>query len=385
MRKRSRIVGAAVVLLLLGLVLSACGGSPVAQNWPGLTVDGDAVYAIAGVPQQVYVLDAESGATKATFLPNGAEENKANPNYWSPVTVGDDLAFVGFFQQRYNDNGLWAFDPETGQQQWRIPADSEILSAPTHVDGTVYYGTTGGFVYAVDVESQSVKSGWPVEIGSPIWASPLVADGRVYVASMGHILYSLDAETGEEKWQHEVGGSLATQPLLEDGILYAGAFDGKIHALKADSGDPVEGFDFQADNWIWSTPLMVEDKLFVTSVDGFLYALDPDTGKVLPSYPYDSGEISEGKDVIRANPIQVGETIIIATENGYIAALKEGQRIYTWPSGTPDSAVYTTPVLSGEKVYLIQLSGEVHILEVAELGTGACAMMNKLFSPPDSD
>ncbi len=384
MTKRSRIVGAVIALLLLGLVLSACGGSAVAQNWPGLTVDGDTVYVISGAPQQVYIVDATNRSTKATFIPDGAGENVAVANYWSPVTVGDGLAFVGFFQQRFSNSGLYAFDPETGQQQWWVEAESEILSAPTYVGGVVYYGTTGGQVYAVDVESHGVKTGWPFEIGSPVWASPLVADGRVYVASMGHHLYCLDAETGEEIWQKEVGGSLATQPLLEGGILYAGSFDGRVHAIKADSGEAVEGFDFQAGNWVWSTPLMVEDQLFVTAVDGFLYALNPATGEVLPSYPYDSGEISGGKDVIRANPIQVGDKIVIATEKGYVVALQEGQRICTWPSGTPESAVYTTPVLSGETVYLVQRSGVVHTLDAAALETGVCAV-SELFAPPESN
>ena len=41
-------IGAVIVLLLLGTVLTGCGSAPVSQNWPGLTVDGDTVYAISG-------------------------------------------------------------------------------------------------------------------------------------------------------------------------------------------------------------------------------------------------------------------------------------------------------------------------------------------------
>jgi outer membrane protein assembly factor BamB len=375
-----------VALLLLGVVLSACGGAaPVSQNWPGLTVEGDTIYAISGAPQEVYVLDAATGAVKGTFIPAGAGDSGAAVNYWSPVTVGDGLAFVGFFQEKSNDNGLYTLDPATGQQLWRIATEREILSAPTYADGVVYFGTTDEKVYAVDVASQGIKPGWPFEAGSAIWASPLVADGRVYVATMGHVVYCLDAETGDEIWKTEVAGALAAQPLLVDGILYAGAFDGRVHAIKADSGELVEGFDFQANNWIWSTPLMIEDRLFVTVLDGSLYALDPATGDVLAPYPYNSGEVGGGKDVIRANPVQVGDTIVIATEKGYVIAVREAQRVCSWPSGTPQYPVYTTPVVLGDKIYVIQqTSGQVHTLDATALQTGVCAG-NLIFSPPEGN
>ena len=109
MTRRSRIVGAGLLLLLVA-VLSACGAQPVAQNWPGLTVGGGRVYVISGLPQQVYILDAETGTQQATFVPSGGE---AGLPYWSPVTLGGDLAFVGFAESQSGTAGLYAFDPET--------------------------------------------------------------------------------------------------------------------------------------------------------------------------------------------------------------------------------------------------------------------------------
>ena len=390
MTQRSRLIGAVIVLLLMGAVLTGCGAAPVPQNWPGLTVEGDTVYVISGAPQEVYMLDAETGTVKATFLPQGLGDSRGAINYWSPVTVGGGLAYAGFFQEKSDSNGLYAFDPETGQQQWRIDVDSQILPAPTYVDGVVYFGTTNGNrttkgkVYAVDVESRSIKPGWPFETGAAVWASPLVVDGRVFAASMDHYIYCLDAETGEQIWKTEVGGAMAKQPLLVDGILYAGAFDGKVHAIKADSGELVAGFAFQAENWIWSTPLMVDGQLFVTALDGSLYALEPDTGNVVAPYPYDSGAIDDAKDVIRANPVEAGGHILVGTETGRVIAVKGGQRVCSWPNGTPESAVYTTPVISGDKVYVVRMDGEVHTLDVTALETGVCAG-NLLFSPPEGD
>jgi outer membrane protein assembly factor BamB len=360
--QRSRMVGAALTLLLLGMVLSACGAAPVAQNWPGLTLDGNTLYAISGLPHQVYILDAETGVQKATFVPQGEHQGVV---YWSPVTVGGGLAFVGFSNSQEGTAGVYAFDPETGQEQWHVSAQNLILPAPAYADGVVYFGDSDGRVYAVDVESKSIKPGWPFEAEDAIWASPLVADGRVYVAAMDHNVYCLDAESGQLLWKGQVGGAMAAEPILEDGILYVGAFDGKLHALQADSGEPVEGFEFQAENWIWSEALMVDGQLYVTSLDGKLYALDPSSGAVL--FSYNSGDVDNTKDVIRAAPVKAGDSIIIAAESGRVIAVANAQQRWVWPTGVPQAAVYTTPVVLGNTVYTLLMDGQVQALD-AETG-----------------
>lgn len=364
-------------LLLLGVLLSACGAAPVAQNWPGLTVTDDTVYVISGVPQQVYMLDAETGVQKATFMPAGDFKNAAV--YWSPVAVGGGLAFAGFAEPQSQVAGLYAFDVATGQEMWHVAAEDLIIPAPTYADGVVYFGSSDGRVYAVDVETKSVKPGWPVEAQEAIWASPLVVEGRVYVAAMDHHLYCLDAETGEMLWKHKVGGAMTAQPTFEDGLLYVGAYDGKAYAIDADSGQRVEGFDFQAENWIWSTPLLVDDQLYVTSLDGRLYALDPASGAILSPYPYDSGEIDGTQDLLRASPVQAGAYIVVASESGRVIAVQNAQRRWYWPSGVPQAGVYTTPVVVEDTIYVILMNGQVQTLE-AETGVAGWA-----FTPPGSN
>ena len=371
MTKRSRVIGAAISLLLLSVVLSACGAVPVAENWPGLTVTDEAVYVISGSPQQVYILDAETGVQKATFTPQAEQRGIV---YWSPVAVGGGLAFVGYADSTARGSaGLYAFDAATGQQQWQIPAQNLILPAPVYADGVVYFGDSDGKVYAVDVETKTVKPGWPFQAKEAIWASPLVAGGRVYVGAMDHHVYCLDAETGAKLWDTEVGGAVAAQPTLDasSGVLYAGAFNGQVYALRADSGEIVDGFQFQANGWIWSEALQVDGRLYVTSLDGKLYALDPSSGAMIAPYPYSSAEksaeIPDQKDSIRAAPVQAGELIVVATESGRIIAVKDARRQWYWPSGLPQAAIYTTPVVSAGRLYVILRNGNVQTLD-AETG-----------------
>jgi outer membrane protein assembly factor BamB len=198
---------------------------------------------------------------------------------------------------------------------------------------------------------------------------------------MDHHLYCLDAESGELIWEQSVGAAMAAPPILEDGVLYVGAFDGKVHALKADTGERIEGFNFQAENWIWSEVLLVDGELYVTALDGKLYGLDPSNGAVLAPYPYDSGEASGAKDVIRAAPVQAGDSIVVATESGQVVLVRDAIAKWTpWSSGTPPSqgSIYTTPVVQEGTVYVVLMNGQVWTVD-AETGQG-----RMLFSPPAS-
>lgn len=378
MSQRSRVLGVALALLLLGVVLSGCGAAPVAENWPGLTLDGDTIYVISGLPQQVFLLDAETGAQKVAFTPQG---ERRGVTYWSPVTPAGELAFAGFGEPQSKTYGLYAFDPATGQEQWHVSVEDLILAAPAYAGGVVYFGTSDGRVYAVDVETRGVKPGWPFEAGQAIWAAPLVAEGRVYVSSMDHHLYCLDADTGQQVWAFEAGGAMAARPSMDasGAILYVGAFDGRVYAVQAGSGQAVEGFEFQAENWIWSEVLVAGDQLYVSALDGKLYALDPASGAVNAPYPYDSQEVSGESDVIRAAPVQAGEWILVATESGRVIALKNGLRQWTWPSGVPQSGVLTTPVVSGAAVYVALTNGQVQTLQL-ENGVPGWS-----FSPPEGE
>lgn len=377
MTHKSRFWGAALVLLLLGVILSGCGTVPVAENWPGLSTDGATVFAISGQPQQVYLLDAQTGAQEAAFLPQGQHRGI---EYWSPVTVGEEMAFVGFADSVARNYRLYAFTPETGQELWSVQAEDLILAAPVVAEGAVYFGSSDGRVYAVDLKSKSIKPGWPFEAEEAVWASPLYSDGRLYVAAMDHHLYCLQAETGEVVWDFQGGGAMAAQPVLdaERGILYVGAFDSRLYAVRADSGEAVEGFDFQAENWIWSEVLLSGDKLYVTSLDGRLYCLDPLSGKVIAPYPYDSREIANQEDLIRAAPIQAGENILVTTQSGRVIAVKDGVRQWYWPSGVPTTSILTTPVIAGDKALVLLANGQVQALDPA---TG---VQGWAFSPPAS-
>lgn len=364
MIKRGRVWAAAMALLLLASLLSACGAAPLAQNWPGLTVADGIVYAVSGSPPRVYMIDAQTGLQKAAFMPSGSFRGQLY--YWSPVIVGDETAFVGFASPQDKFAGLFAFDPATGQELWRVLIENDlILAAPAYAGGTVYFGTSSGTVYAVDIATRTFKPGWAFQSKEAIWGSPLVIGERVYVPAMDHHLYCLDAQNGQVVWDFKADAALAARPSPNDGALYQGAFDGRVYAVDAGSGEQVSGFDFKAQNWIWSEVLVADGRLYVSSLDGKLYGLDAATGQVLAGYPY-SAEVA---DYVRGAPVESGEAVVIATGLGRVTAVSgaTGQVLWQWPTASlkPTIGILTTPVVADGRVYVILTNGDVYALDAA--------------------
>ena len=185
-----------------------------------------------------------------------------------------------------------------------------------------------------------------------------------------------------DKIARELGLSHDSPQRVQAGITYTlsqMADDGHVYALDASTGDPVEGFQFQAENWIWSKVTVGDDQLWVTSLDGKLYALDPNNGEQVAPYPYDSGEAGAEKDRIRTDPLRSGDKVIVAAASGRIIAVQDAARRWVWPGGAPENEILTTPVLSEGTLYVVSTAGNVQALD-AEDGTQRWS-----YSPSEDD
>jgi outer membrane protein assembly factor BamB len=137
----------------------------------------------------------------------------------------------------------------------------------------------------------------------------------------------------------------------------------------------VSGFEFEAENWIWSEALHADDLLYVTSLDGNLYGLDPANASVIAPYPIDRGS------PLRAAPVRSGDSVVVASQVGNVTsyALGTSQTLWQWPGGTPEAEILTTPVATEGRVYVIQMNGQVYAL-AEESGAEVWR-----FAPPQPD
>lgn len=132
----------------------------------------------------------------------------------------------------------WYFGTDAGKlyraelysaNEWEFEMDGKIRSSPALTSDTVYAGSWGGNVYAIDDQEGAQR--WAFETDGKVDSSPAVADETVYIGSNDQSVYALDGKTGDELWAFETGGAVRSSPAVVDGTLYVGSDDNILYAL----------------------------------------------------------------------------------------------------------------------------------------------------------
>jgi outer membrane protein assembly factor BamB len=300
---------------LTGVLLLATACITVAQpsGWAGPS-EADGRLVIHSEREKLAAVDIGSLEVAWEFPGKGQEHDdgsKVEPQgiYGNP-TIADGTVYFGAY-----DGWLYAVDLASGDLKWEDDLGGHIIGGATVAEGLLYVGSSNNQLHALDPASGAEQ--WRFLTGDDIWATPLVADGVVYLASMDKKLYALDAADGSERWDKpfSADGGLASTPVLVDGTLLVGGFDRRLYAVDASSGE--EKWSFKAGNWFWTRSLVEGEAVYAGSLDGNLYALGLADGKRLWSYDL--------KAPVRAAPVLVGDTLLVAGRNGLGAAHRAGE------------------------------------------------------------
>ncbi len=134
------------------------------------------------------------------------------------------------YQHDWQNTGVGIGSGADGFVKWTFKTGGAInSSAVVDEQGTVYFGSNDGYLYAVRTNG-SLK--WAHRANLPIRSTPLLAKGVVFFATYGNKAnaYALDTATGKELWQGfyndgvplhfpQADGPLA---MSSSGFLYAG-------------------------------------------------------------------------------------------------------------------------------------------------------------------
>jgi len=193
----------------------------------------------------------------------------------SPAIGSDGTIYVGS-----SDGYVYAINPN-GTQKWRFQTGNTILSSPAiGYDGVLYIGSRDSRVYAINPDGTEK---WQFLTGASVDSSPTIGlDGTIYIGSKDHNLYAINPD-GTKRWQFSTSGQVDSSPTLgPDNTIYVGSCDGNLYAVNPDGN---EKWKFLTGGVVFSSPAIGSDgTIYVGSYDENLYAINPDGSKKWECY-----------------------------------------------------------------------------------------------------
>jgi outer membrane protein assembly factor BamB len=174
-----------------------------------------------------------------------------------------------------------SYDPETGQEIWRVDNGKGETVAPRPVYGNgLVYLSTGVYrpkpqLWAVRVHGQgdvtATHVAWKLPSSIGFMASPLLLGRELYLLSDDGFVTCADAASGEVLNKVRAGGNYAASPTYAEGRIYCFSREGKTLVFKANKELTVLA-ENQLDGPVFASPAVVNSAIYVrTETD--LYCL----------------------------------------------------------------------------------------------------------------
>ncbi len=332
----------------------------------------------------------------------GVSYHKNIPVSWDGSSGTNVLWKVAVSKHGYNSPVIWGkrifiagadaearivtcYDRNTGQLLWEKKADNipgspavmpkvtddTGLSAPTMAcDGyRVYAIFATGDIIAFDLEGNRV---WARNLGVPRnhyghSSSLMVWDGKVivqYDTGSGGRMLSIAGASGETVWDIRRDNNISwASPILAE-------IDGKMQVIT--NTDPnVAGYNVATGEELWKLKVMMgevgpscaysDGLVFANNEYASLVAIKPGAEATVEWENYDY--LSEA-----ASPVAKDGLLYLATSYGVLVCYdaKTGTKAWEKDFGT---ALYSSPVIAENKVYIMDNSGVMHILKADRTGT----------------
>lgn len=335
----------------------------------GPAVSGNELFVGYSGANALFVLDRRDGrvlAELATRAPVGSTPVVLSPDR---ILVADSAGYTS----------VWSRKPKGWVQDWEHYSGAPIVQTPSVADQTVYVSNVDELVFALDLESGTLRWRYQHKLdvarsaslelfGGP---SPRVADGTVYVGFSDGFLVALDRAGGTELWKSQVGEGTypdliaPATPLADGAVLVAGYTRPLVHFLPESrtpswrieagsaaaptligetcfhpgSDGKLRRIDTRTGTlaWTWDsgttgpllTPEVTPLGVLVASTDSTIFLIDPDTGR--ESWRLDPGVLLTG---FAAPPAIAGDDVYAVSNGGYLYALR-GRATRSAPSA-PD-------------------------------------------------
>ena len=270
--------------------------------------------------------------------------------------------------------------------KWSFPTGDRIVSSPVHADGTIYFGSDDGHLYAVS--ARDGRERWRRRTGGPVASTPAIAGGVVYVTSYDGRLYALDAATGSQRWFFATDGErrfeakglhgllpkhqtiadpfdvFLSSPVVVDGTVYAGSGDGHVYALDAAGG--ALRWKFATGDVVHGSPAYAGGVVYVGSWDSFLYALDAKTGALRWRFQGGTDPVIHNQVGFQSSPAVVGGVVYVGCRDSKLYAIDAATGVEKWRFDNNGSWVITSPaVVDGKVIFGTSDTSRYYVVDAA--------------------
>ncbi len=268
-----------------------------------------------------------------------------------------------------SDGAVSAFAIEDGRRQWRTETQGEDdrstnLGGGIAVAGGLLYATTGrAEVLALDAGSGSIK--WRQSLGTPARSAPTVVEGKLYFTTLDDQLMAYNGADGTRLWAYKASTASTTvlaaaAPAVAEGFVVAGFGSGDLITVRADSGTlawsdslaAARGRNSLLDlSAVQALPVVDRGRIFAIGIGGLFVSLDLRSGRRLWERDVGGGQ----------TPWLAGDWLFVQTLEQTLAAISWTDGRVRWISDLPrwdnpekqrDPLFWSGPVLAGGKLVL---------------------------------
>lgn len=275
---------------------------------------------------------------------------------------------------------------QLGGVLWRVATGDRVVSSPVYADGTVYFGSDDGKIYAADARSGQLRWTWATD--GPVPSTPAVHAGRLFVLSYDGRLHALDAATGLPQWTFATGGErrfearglhgnrprtqtfadpfdvYLSSPAVAQGLVVFGSSDGHVYALEETSG--ALRWKQRTGDVVHASPAIADGRVVVGSWDSRLYAFDLHTGEERWRFQAGTDPLMFNQQGFQSSPAIVDGVVYVGCRDSHLYAVDLASGQVRWRFSTGNSWVVGSPaVAGGHVVFATSDSSKLHVVEAA--------------------
>jgi hypothetical protein len=135
---------------------------------------------------------------------------------------------------------LYALNPETGEEQWRLDLTGAVASTPVYSDGYLYVGSFARKLFKISTEGVIVAQ---FDTHDWVWGSPTVIDGVLYAADLGGYVYALqdNGDSFSPVWEPRkvANGAIRATPLVTGNTIIVGSRDHNTYWIDRETGQEI--------------------------------------------------------------------------------------------------------------------------------------------------